>query len=95
MNIIVEYDSKFGTFLPDGDVEDWIDRFIEDYKNVDGYTVQVANELIIHGLRVRVKTNQLSCTDIKFKYKGLIMEIDKDGRLLSEWPTGFCDNTEN
>lgn len=98
MKLIVEY-SGDGICVPDAKIDELVTNLISivDFKNnLDDkeYHIQVASELIITALRVKVLAGEIPYTQIEFKFEDKIIKINKDGRL-DWWPKGFCDYNDH
>lgn len=89
--IIVEYVPKFGKPLADGDA----DEVAADIININQLNTNLdeeysfSTENIFYSLRIAVKQGRLSPYDIKLKYKGQIIELDRNGRMLGAVPYEF------
>ena len=87
--ITIEYDPEIGLVLPDGLIEEYVNRIVRRIQNNEPMYITVGGELIIDYLRLAVKQGKIDCNDIIFKYKDEFIACNSDGRL-SRWPNGFC-----
>lgn len=96
--IIVIYDPLNGYTVPDGQVANVYNSYIQNIKIVDDQPIMltVGHSLPIDYFRLAIKNGQINCEDIVFRFMatGEDIPVNKDGRLKT-WPEGFCDYTEN
>lgn len=89
--LIVEYDPNNGLSLPDNKSENYVKNIIEN--SVEQHVV-IGTELLVNLFRCAIVEKKIKHTEIKFLFKGKIIDIDKFG-TCREYPKGFCDiNTD-
>lgn len=63
-------------------------------KDTETNTAQFSNAMVLDALRVLICRGELSHEQIELRFENRAMYIDQYANL-SDWPRGFCDQTEN
>lgn len=95
--ITVTYDPHYNLAVPDGSVIMVAEGMTEmEHARDPAYNIHITicTGLIIDALRVLVKTGRFPADQLKFKYRGLTINVDDKGRCLP-WPAGFNDTMES
>lgn len=85
--LIVEYDPDNGVAFPDNKSEDYVENIIETPVK---QRIVIGTELLVELFRCAVVEKKIKHTEIKFLFKGEIIDIDKYG-TCREYPKGFGD----
>lgn len=86
--LIIEYDPDKGITLPDNKYEKYVNDAIAN-REITPHVV-IGSELLLTLFRCAVVKNKIKHSDLKFMFKGKIIDVDKYG-TCREWPKGFDD----
>ena len=86
--LIVEYDPDNGLAFTDNKAKEYMYYAIKN-RSITPHII-IGNELLITLFRCAVVERKIKHTEIKFLFKGKIINISKVGRC-DEWPKGFGD----
>lgn len=92
--LIITYDPIDGEVVSDGLIKNWADKIVEDYKEVINMSITVGSGVMIDATRVLIMKKKLNYKEVNYRFKGLNLKVDKNGRL-PVWPVGFCDVYDN
>lgn len=92
--LTIKYDPTSGKVISDGLIKDWADKVVEDYKEAINMNITVGSGVMVDAIRVLIMKGKLNYKEIVFRFRGLDLGVDKNGRL-SIWPKGFCDVYDN
>ena len=88
--------SEEGISCSDFEAEEYVDCLIENYRFSQSYNekfdgvINISSELIINYFRIAILEGQIDIGDIKFKYKEVEFNMNKNG-LFEQYPEGFCE----
>lgn len=92
--LILEYHPD-GICVPDVKAMETAESFIERANEQNQmYEVKFSQAIVLDSVRVLMKRGVIDCSLVQIKFKDNLIYSNKEGRL-SDWPTGFCDHTEN
>jgi hypothetical protein len=91
MKLTVEYDPKHGYVLPDGRVEEYVDKVITAFFNQnDNQKITVACALFVDFFRLRLCEGVIKTDQIEFMFEDKILRHNKYA-TMEHWPKGYCD----
>ena len=95
----IVYDSANGATIPDGKIEAWVSDtaklVLAHAKHGICSTTTVGSKLMVRAIRVAIHEELIASNLVNFKFEGEIYSANKEGMLIGDCPSGFCDFTEN